>query len=77
MSHDGARIALIEGPVNEAIKEHGRRSCENHANENEQEDSQRRPTVCRDDERAERKGQRENGVRKSDQLKKACDRARW
>ena len=74
MASSGARVALIERPINDAIEEHRCRSRKNHAKYNEQQNARRRMSVRGDDKRAERERQGEDRVRKANQLQKACDR---
>ena len=70
MPRSRAGIALIERPVNQSVEEHGCSAREHHADDNQNQNSQRRPAVRGNNERAERKRQRENCVRKTNQLQK-------
>ena len=55
MASGGARVALIERPINDAIEEHRCRSRKNHAKNNQQQNAQRRTSVRGNDKRAESK----------------------
>jgi len=54
VSRGRARVALIERPINDAIKEHCGRSREDHAKNYEQQNAQRRISVGRNNQRTER-----------------------
>lgn len=60
-------IALIQRPVNQPVEKHGCSPREDHADDNQREGSHRRPTVRSHNQRAERKRQSENRVRKTNQ----------
>jgi hypothetical protein len=68
------RIALIQGPIDPAIKKHRRSPRTNHANKHQNQNSRRWHPTGGNNKRAQRKGQRENGVRESDQSQEAFDR---
>src|ERR1051326_2213424 len=71
MARGGARIFLVYGPIGQTIEEHGGRSRQNHADQDEKEEGRAGPAICRDEKRAQGKGQGEDRVRKTDQSEKA------
>ncbi len=70
-----ARIALIDAPVGHSIESHPRRPRADHRQHDEPAASPPRQPIRRDQHRPERKGQREDRVRKADEPQEA-DRER-
>ncbi len=62
MTRSRARIALIERPVNQSVEKHRCSAREDHADDNQTQDSQRRPAVRSHNERPQSKRQREDCV---------------
>src|ERR1051326_8033311 len=60
MARGGARIFLVYGPIGQTIEEHGGRSRQNHADQDEKEEGRAGPAICRDEKR----------VRKTDKSEK-------
>ena len=75
MPKRGARVSLIERPVRDAIEKHRGGPSKDHAEEDENQESERWPAMGRDEKCAEREGQREHGMRKSDQAEEASQAA--
>src|SRR6476620_7991103 len=67
MSLSRARIPLVDRPVHNAVKEHGRRAGKNHAGQHKTEQPGRRAALRCDQERAERERECKDCVRKTDQ----------
>src|SRR6266403_4209527 len=76
MPSSGPRIFLIDGPVDQAVEEHGGSSRQQHAEQHENQDAWSWPAVCRHEESAESKRKRENRVRETDQAQEAPDGTR-
>src|SRR5439155_3789296 len=70
-----ARIALIERPINQSIEKHRRRAREYHAHNNQQKRAQGREAIRGHDQRTQRKRQRKDCVRKTNQPEKSRHRA--
>ena len=68
-----SRIALVERPIDKAIEKHRRGARENHANQDEQQNTRGWMTVGCDHERTKCKWQRKDSVRKANQSQKARD----
>ena len=71
MARGGARIFLVYGPIGQTIEEHGGRSRQNHADQDEKEERRAGPAICRDEKRAQGKRQGEDRVGKTDQSEEA------
>ena len=76
VSRGGPRIFLVDGPVAQAVEEHGCCPGENHAEEDKREDAQGRMTVGRHQQRAQGEREGEDGVREADQAEKTGDDVR-
>ena len=75
MPRSRAGIALIQRPVNQSVKKHRRGAREHHTDDNQNKNSQRRPAVRGNNERAQRKRKRKNCVRKTNQSQKTRHRS--
>src|SRR5438874_5167789 len=75
MTRSCSRIALIERPINEPIEKHRCRAGKYHTNNHQEQNSPRGPAVCCHNQRAKRKRQRKDRVRKTNQLQKTTDRS--
>lgn len=73
VTRSGTRISLIEGPINHSVEKHCCRARKYHAEKDEEQDPRRWPAICRYDQRAQRKRQRKNRVRKTNQSQKPTD----
>jgi len=74
VTRGGARIALIERPIDQAIEEHRCRPREDHANHDQRQRTQRGPAIRGYDKRAEGKWERKNRVGKTNQPEKSYHR---
>src|SRR6266550_3748766 len=74
MTRSSTRVSLIERPVDQPIEKHRCGTREYHTKNNQAHDSQRRPAICRDHQRAQSKWKRKNRVRKTDQPQKSRHR---
>src|SRR5439155_27235362 len=74
MTRGGSWIALIERPINQAIKKHRRRACKHHADDDQQQGSYRRGAIRGHDERAKGKWEGKNRVGKTNQMEKPRQR---
>src|SRR5436309_7093238 len=75
MTRSCSRIALIERPINEPIEKHRCRAGKYHTNNHQEQNSPRGPAVCCHNQRAKRKRQRKDRVRKTNQPQKTTDRS--
>src|SRR5947208_3210413 len=71
MTRSCSRIALIERPINEPIEKHRCRAGKYHTNNHQEQNSPRGPAVCCHNQRAKRKRQRKDRVRKTNQPQKS------
>ena len=74
MAGSGARIPLIERPIDEAVEQHGGRAREDHAEQNQKQHAERRQTVRCYHQRPEREGEGEDCVRESNQMQESNER---
>src|SRR4029453_9469559 len=75
MPRSSARIPLVQRPVNQSIKKHRCGTREHHADDNQNKNSQRRPAIRGNNERAQRKRQCKNCMRKTNQSQKTRHRS--
>jgi len=75
VTRSSAGIPLIKRPIDQPVEEHRGGARANHARENKEQYSQREPAMRGDDECAERKWQREDRVRKTNQPQKTTQRS--
>src|SRR5918996_444860 len=71
----GARVALIERPINQSIEKHRCGPGQYHADDNQQKRAQGRKTIGGHDQRSESKWKRKNSVGKTNQPKKSRHRS--
>ena len=73
MPPGGARVFLVNLPVGDPVKRHGRGPCAHHGEKNEHNNSAARHTSCRHDHRSRGKWQRENRMRKSNEFQNSLE----